>query len=90
MTVNELIERLQECVDEDEANGEREVLLATQPSWPLQYHVRGACTSEEAHEYDEPDEDNVSGDPECVYIVEGGQHYDRPYAPRGAFDAAAY
>jgi hypothetical protein len=87
MTVNELIEALQDLIQEDEENGEREVLLAYQPSYPLQSTVRGVCTSEEAQEESERSDDWY-GDPECVYIVEGSQHRERPYAPRGAFEAA--
>jgi hypothetical protein len=78
MNVNELLEALQDIVSEDESNGERQVLLATQPNYPLQSTVRGVCTSAEAHDGEDPDD--------CIYVVEGNQVYDRPYAPHGAFE----
>lgn len=67
MTVNELIERLQEF------NGDAEVHLMTQPNWPFDNLVAGVCSQEEMNA-DEGDTADV--DPEAatvVFIVEGGQ-----------------
>jgi hypothetical protein len=86
MTLNELIDRLQELVEDDEANGERDVRIAYQPSYPLQSTVRGVCTSADAHDYSDSDESDAD---DCIYVVEGHQHRDRPYAPHGAFEAAS-
>jgi hypothetical protein len=83
MTLNELIEALQDIALEDELNGERDVRLATQPNYPLQSTVRGVCTSREAH--DDPDDPDDDPD-DCIYIVEGFQIRERPYAPNGAFE----
>lgn len=47
MTVGELLELL-EGVDQD-----AEVRLATQPSWPLQYKVRGVVTPDDVREASE-------------------------------------
>lgn len=91
MTLSAMIERLQDIVDENEANGEREVYLAYQPHYPLQSTVRGVCTSEEAQNEDyELDEIPVGHhhDSGAIYIVEGHQVRDMPYAPRGAFNVA--
>jgi hypothetical protein len=77
VTLNELIERAQEMVEQDESLGEREVYFVYQRSYPLQSTVRGLCTSEEA--------DN---EPPVIYVVEGSQVRDHPYGPRNAFDVA--
>jgi len=88
MTVRELIELLEEY------DGDYEVLLAHQPSWPLQFTVSHVISHEEILEnnYDE-DEDEESEPEDVVYIVEGGHPggYGKngrpfsPYAPRGAW-----
>ena len=75
MTVNEMIERLQELADG--GMGDSELRLATQPNWPLQSHVGGIAAQE-------PEEDDT--EPGVVYICEGSQVYDTPYAPKWAFD----
>jgi hypothetical protein len=48
-------------------DGDMEVRLATQPSWPLQSHI----------------EDDVRVVRGIAYIREAGQVYDAPYAPVG-------
>lgn len=78
MTVNELIERLQEA--EENGLGECEVRLATQPSYPLQSTVGGVTLPE-----DDPDDDATMP---VVYIFEGQHPDDTPYAPGWAFDGA--
>jgi hypothetical protein len=89
MTAQELIELLQDVPPD------AEVLMAHQPSWPLQFKVAGiydpaqngeppTCDAHEVHGCDEcpvPEPENV------VYIVEGS-HPDHPYAPRDAWDLA--
>jgi hypothetical protein len=90
MSVRDLIERLQDC------DPEAEVLLAHQPSWPLQFEVRGVASSEDiamsaecnGHgDYNCDDCVAAKGEP-VVYLVEGG-HPDHPYAPRAAWDVAS-
>jgi hypothetical protein len=96
MTVQELRDLLEEC------DPDAEVLMAHQPSWPLQFTVRGVydpsqnddgCEGHPAGPND-PMGETVYCDGTCqpapekvVYIVEGS-HPDHPYAPREAWDAA--
>jgi hypothetical protein len=99
MTVEEMWDRLTELVDD--GHGSDEVMLATQPNWPLRFKVGGICTEDEAlaaskSDDDEPDADALGGPgnpddekPGIVYITEGGHpHDDSPYAPKGAWEAA--
>lgn len=98
-TVAQLIERLEEIAEE---HPDAEVLLATQPSWPLQFEISGVAVSDEFAEI--PDDPCVAHDergcaeciaeqfPTTVYIVEGGHPggFDsRPYAPREAWEMAS-
>ena len=77
MTVNEMIERLQEAAEG--GFGDCEVRLAFQPSWPLQFEVGGISV---------PDEQPDEGDP-VIYVVEGSHpDGDSPYAPSWAFALA--
>lgn len=87
MTVNEMIERLQEAADD--GFGECEVRLAFQPSWPLQFTVAGIATpDDESRAQGEPDEEPNDA-ASVVYLVEGGHpDDDSPYAPAWAFAAA--
>jgi len=57
VTIAELIAEL------DRFDPEQEVRWAAQPSWPLEYGIRGLVESE-------PEED----EPGVVYLVEGVQH----------------
>ena len=77
MTVNELVERLQEVADD--GLGECEVRLATQPSWPLQYSVGGIATPDDTVEVPETP---------VIYLVEGNPIHESPYAPDWAFTTA--
>ena len=87
MTVNEMIERLQEAADD--GFGECEVRLAFQPSWPLQFQVGGVATpDDESRAADDPDEEPDDAS-RVVYITEGSHpRDDSPYAPAWAFAAA--
>lgn len=76
MTVAELIERLNEC------DPNAEVRLATQPTYPLQSTLRGVAASED------DGEDGFSQATGPVYLVEGSQDANQPYAPGWVFDAA--
>ena len=67
MTVNEMIERLQEAADD--GFGECEVRLAFQPNWPLQYTVAGIATpDDESRAQGEPDEEPDDA-ASVVYLV---------------------
>jgi hypothetical protein len=81
MTVNEMIERLQEIAEN--GSGDCELRLAFQPSWPLQFTIGGIA------ELDDPSSDEEPADAPVVYITEGGHpDDDSPYAPAWAFDTA--
>ena len=90
MTVDELIERLEEISD-GEGLGSAEVLIAIQPTWPLQSNLRGVAISTElpgdAEGEIEEDQDDQDEEPAVVWLVEGAQ-CEHPYAPRGVFEAA--
>ena len=78
MKVSELIGMLQDY-DED-----AEVRLATQPSYPLQAHIKGVADSTMLEDYDEEE----GSDSLVVWILEGSQPRDTPYASRELWDAA--
>lgn len=81
MKVAELIRYLE---DQD---SDAEVLIAHQPSWPLQETIQGVGTVYEAGCEDEEDEDEGAKPNEFVYIVAGGHPWDEsPYAPRSVFN----
>ena len=83
MTVNEMIERLQEVAEG--GLGECEMRLAFQPSWPLQFTVGGIAIPEA----DETDTDEAQDESApVVYITEGSHPDDSPYAPGWVFETA--
>ena len=73
MTLGELIAHLDGLLDEG--------LLATQPSWPLQFRCSGVAGSDLLHG-DEDDQPVLGDEERAVWLVEGG-HPFHPYAPRG-------
>jgi hypothetical protein len=81
MTLNELIEELQDIVANDEELGDAPVLLAHQPNWPLAFTV-DTITVDHCGFKAEDGEENA---PVVVWIAEGG-HAGRPYAPKHAWD----
>jgi hypothetical protein len=82
MTLNELIERLEEY--RDELGGDCEVRLMTQQNWPFENAITGLASGAEINESDEDDDDCVEDDA-VVYIVEGTQ---LKYGSKRAWDAA--
>ena len=80
MTVNELKDLLEQMADA--GYGDREVLFAYQQNYPLQDHIAGGWIP--GHDDDEDD----ATDDEVVYLVSGGQVYDKPYGPSRAFREA--
>lgn len=86
MTLNDLIEQLQDLVDEFPALGDRDVMIAQQPSYPLTAVID--CVSLVDSDDDEDDEDSEDG-LGVVWIAtsEIGSHSSvSPYAPRAAWD----
>ena len=79
MTVQELIELLEDC------DPEAEVRLAHQPGWPLAFELRGVAVPDDAgYEGDE----EAAPEPGVVCLVEGGHPDDSPYAPSYLWDIA--
>jgi hypothetical protein len=87
MTINELIERLEEY--RDEIGGDTEVRLMTQENWPFENSIRGLCSGKEISESgdSDDDEDSSEGDADAsvVYIVEQDQ---LGYGTKRAWDVA--
>jgi hypothetical protein len=71
MTLNDLIERLEEY--RDELGGQCEVRLMTQQNWPFENWIAGLASGQEINDQeDDEDHEDVDTD-QVVYIVEGGQ-----------------
>ena len=74
MTIDELIERLEEY--RDEIGGDAEVRLMTQQNWPFENTICGLASGQEindaAEDPDDADDDGVEADA-VLYIVEGQQ-----------------
>lgn len=80
MTIDELIERLEQM--RDELGGDTEVRLMTQQNYPFENELAGATCLRDIRERDEEDGDGeddpevfeAEGDPaEVVYLLEGRQ-----------------
>lgn len=85
MTVTELIEQLEAIAAE---HPDAEIQLATQPSYPLRSHLAGAVHDADARHYDVTSVDESEEPLDVIWLTEGSQHHDSPYAPRYAFDAS--
>ena len=72
MTINELIERLEDY--RDEIGGDAEVRLMTQSNWPFENDIFGLASGEEINEAaaDPNDDGDVDAD-QVLYICEGQQ-----------------
>ena len=79
MKVSELIEILSDCAPD------KEVRIATQPNYPLAFHLSGVYDPETAEPWDE---DDTAGDADTttVWLVEGSQTQNPYDVPRDAFD----
>jgi hypothetical protein len=74
MTINELIERLEEY--RDLIGGDAEVRLMTQQNWPFENSIIGVCSGEEINDAADEDDPKDDGDVDVdavLYIVEGRQ-----------------
>jgi hypothetical protein len=74
MTINELIERLEEY--RDLIGGDAELRLMTQQNWPVENSITGVCSGEEindAADEDAPEDDGDVDNDSVLYIVEGQQ-----------------
>jgi hypothetical protein len=80
ITIDKLIERLEDLREELDGNGQIEVRLMHQPEWPFEYDIAGVVSSRDIRDGD-PDEDEdedesfaPQGDADdVVYICEGRQ-----------------
>ncbi|GIW97570.1 MAG: hypothetical protein KatS3mg111_0903 [Pirellulaceae bacterium] len=82
MTIDELIERLEEY--RDAIGGETEVRLMTQQNWPFENEVVGLASGEEINEPDDGEDEDVDEE-SVVFIVEGQQ---RCYGSSRAWEVA--
>jgi hypothetical protein len=79
MRIEALIERLQEVADSYPGV---EVMIATQPNYPLASTLRGVADPDATLGTDKGE------DRPYVWLVEGEQRYPNPYAPGWVFEAA--
>jgi hypothetical protein len=87
MTLNDLIEQLQDLVEEFPELAEADVMVATQPSYPLTAVID--CISLVDSDSDEDDDDGISGGLPTVWIATsevGSSSSVSPYAPRSAWE----
>jgi len=70
MTLNQLIERLEEY--RDQFGDDCEVRLMTQQKWPFENTITGVVSGEEISGEDDEGDEDVEDDA-VVYIVEGAQ-----------------
>lgn len=82
MTLNELIERLEEY--RDQLGEDAEVRLMTQQNWPFENTITGLASGAEINEANDDDDEDVEADA-VVYIVEGQQ---LGYGSKRAWEAA--
>jgi hypothetical protein len=86
MTLNDLIEQLQDLVEEFPELAEADVMVATQPSYPLSAVID--CISLVDSEDEDEDED-ISGGLPTVWIATsevGSSSSVSPYAPSAAWE----
>ncbi len=87
MTIYELIQGFQEAAELHPDGEDAEVLIATQPNYPLQSHIAGVALYDLHEDDDKPDEPVAADAKVQVYIAEGAQVYDEPYAARAVWEA---
>ena len=73
MTIDDLIEQLEEY--RDEIGGDAEVRLMMQPNWPFEYTIAGLASRIEINEVceDEPEDAGDENAEAVVYLCEGWQ-----------------
>lgn len=86
MTIDELIERLEDY--RDEIGADAEVRLMTQSNWPFENDIFGLASGQEINDAADEDDANDDGDVDAdqvVYICEGQQLC---YGTKRAWEAA--
>ena len=84
MTLNELLEELQDIVANDDEAGEAEVRIAYQPNYPLAAEVDAITLETQRH-----DEKNKRGASDFVLWLAAGSisaYRENPYAPSLAWE----
>jgi hypothetical protein len=87
MTLTDLIEQLQDLVEEFPELAEADVMVATQPSYPLSAVID--CISLVDSDSDEDEDDGISSGLPTVWIATsevGSSSSVSPYAPRAAWE----
>lgn len=83
MKLSDLIDQLQDLLDQQPDGVDPDVMIATQPSYPLAFKVGNVTVISPAddQDLDSPDDD---ADP-VVWIATGDHPRPDPYAPRAAW-----
>jgi hypothetical protein len=87
MTLTDLIQQLQDLVEEFPELAEADVMVATQPSYPLSAVID--CISLVDSDSDEDEDDGISGGLPTVWIATsevGSSSSVSPYAPSAAWE----
>ena len=71
MTINEMIERLEEY--QQEIGGDAEVRLMTQSNWPFEYGIAGLASREEINAAVDEVANEYPANERILFIVEGQQ-----------------
>lgn len=82
MTIDELIQRLEEY--RDDLGGDAQIRLMTQQNWPFENEIFGLASGEEINDPDDEEDEDVDED-SVVFIVEGKQ---RCYGSTRAWEIA--
>lgn len=90
MTIDELIEQLEEA--RDDLGGETEVLVANQPTYPLTNVISNIAYGRDIYDDEEGDEEEKAEKPDrrrdalWIAVSQPGSYSDlNPYAPEGAW-----
>ncbi len=87
MTLSDLIEQLQDLIEEFPELAEADVMVATQPSYPLAAVIDCVSLVDSDSEFE--DEEEISGGLHTVWIATsevGSNSKVSPYAPRAAWE----
>ena len=86
MTINELIERLEDY--RDDIGGDAEVRLMTQSNWPFENDIFGLASGQEINDEADDDDPNDDGDVDADQVVYICEDQQLCYGTKRAWDAA--